>query len=79
MTLIWAVILFGLLIFFHELGHFLVAKMVGVKVLKFSLGFGPKLIHHGGDSMRAVIGPRLAVVRQAAGYRQGPGTIGLDA
>ncbi len=43
MTLIWAVILFGLLIFFHELGHFLVAKFVGVKVLKFSLGFGPKI------------------------------------
>jgi len=33
----------GILIFFHELGHFLVAKYFGVKVLKFSLGFGPKL------------------------------------
>lgn len=44
MTILWALILFGLLIFFHELGHFLLAKLVGVKVLKFSLGFGPKLI-----------------------------------
>jgi regulator of sigma E protease len=43
MTFIWAVILFGLLIFFHELGHFILAKLVGVKVLKFSLGFGPKI------------------------------------
>jgi regulator of sigma E protease len=34
----------GILIFFHELGHFLVAKLSGVTVLKFSLGFGPKLI-----------------------------------
>ena len=34
----------GILIFVHELGHFLVAKHFGVKVLKFSLGFGPKLI-----------------------------------
>ncbi len=34
----------GILIFVHEFGHFLVAKLVGVKVLKFSLGFGPKLI-----------------------------------
>ncbi|MBW2038285.1 MAG: RIP metalloprotease RseP [Deltaproteobacteria bacterium] len=34
----------GVLIFVHELGHFLVAKLGGVKVLKFSLGFGPKLI-----------------------------------
>lgn len=44
MTFLWAVILFGLLIFFHELGHFILAKLVGVKVLKFSLGFGPKMI-----------------------------------
>ncbi len=44
MSIFWAVVLFGLLIFFHELGHFLVAKLVGVKVLKFSLGFGPKII-----------------------------------
>jgi regulator of sigma E protease len=34
----------GILIFIHEFGHFLIAKLVGVKVLKFSLGFGPKLI-----------------------------------
>ncbi|OIP50559.1 MAG: RIP metalloprotease RseP [Deltaproteobacteria bacterium CG_4_10_14_3_um_filter_60_8] len=37
------IILLGLLIFVHELGHFLVAKLFGVKILKFSLGFGPKL------------------------------------
>jgi regulator of sigma E protease len=43
MTFIWAIVLFGLLIFFHELGHFILAKLVGVKVLKFSLGFGPKI------------------------------------
>ncbi len=34
----------GLLIFVHELGHFLVAKKVGVRVYAFSLGFGPALI-----------------------------------
>jgi len=34
----------GILVFVHELGHFLVAKFNGVKVLKFSLGFGPKLL-----------------------------------
>jgi len=37
-------ILLGVLIFVHELGHFLVAKWAGVGVLKFSLGFGPRLI-----------------------------------
>jgi regulator of sigma E protease len=37
-------IVLGVLIFFHEFGHFLLAKLFSVKVLKFSLGFGPKLI-----------------------------------
>lgn len=44
MTFLMAIILFGILIFIHELGHFLFAKLYGVKVLKFSLGFGPKII-----------------------------------
>jgi regulator of sigma E protease len=35
--------LLGGLIFVHELGHFLVAKLLGVKVLRFSIGFGPRL------------------------------------
>jgi len=34
----------GVLIFVHELGHFLVARWYGVRVLTFSLGFGPKII-----------------------------------
>jgi len=38
------ILVLGILIFFHELGHFLVAKFFNVKVLKFSLGFGNKLI-----------------------------------
>jgi len=38
------VIVLGVLIFFHELGHFLVARLFGVGVEKFSLGFGPRLI-----------------------------------
>lgn len=44
MTFIYAIILLGILIFVHELGHFLFAKLMKVKVLKFSLGFGPTLI-----------------------------------
>jgi regulator of sigma E protease len=47
MTLaLWAaavILLLGVLILAHELGHFLVAKLFGVKVLRFSLGFGPRL------------------------------------
>jgi len=44
MTFLSAIILFGVIIFIHELGHFLFAKILGVRVLKFSLGFGPKII-----------------------------------
>jgi regulator of sigma E protease len=43
---LWAiavVALLGVLILAHELGHFLVAKLFGVKVLRFSFGFGPRL------------------------------------
>ena len=39
----WFLVVLGVLVAFHELGHFLAARWVGVKVLKFSLGFGPKL------------------------------------
>ena len=34
------IIVLGVLIFVHELGHFVVAKAVGIQVLRFSLGFG---------------------------------------
>lgn len=45
MTSVLAFILvLGPLIFVHELGHFLCAKLFGIRVLKFSLGFGPKIL-----------------------------------
>ncbi len=43
-TIAAGIIMLGILVFVHELGHFCVAKYCGVKVLKFSLGFGPKLV-----------------------------------
>lgn len=39
-----AIAAFGAMIFFHELGHFLIAKRAGVRVHAFALGFGPQLI-----------------------------------
>ncbi len=42
-TFISFIVLLGILIFVHELGHFLAARAGGVGVLKFSLGFGPKI------------------------------------
>lgn len=43
MKFISALALLGILIFVHELGHFIFAKLMKVRVLKFSLGFGPRL------------------------------------
>jgi regulator of sigma E protease len=43
-TLISFIILLSILIFVHESGHFIAARIAGVGVLKFSLGFGPKII-----------------------------------
>jgi regulator of sigma E protease len=44
MTLLAFFVLLGVLITVHEAGHFIVAKLTGVRVLTFSIGFGPKLI-----------------------------------
>jgi len=44
MTLIYFLIVIGILVFVHEFGHFIIAKRAGVRVEKFSLGFGPKLV-----------------------------------
>ena len=44
MYIIIAIIIFGLLIASHELGHFIVAKLCGVKVLEFAIGMGPTLL-----------------------------------
>ena len=43
-TLLAFLFVLGVLVFVHELGHFLAARRIGVRVLTFSLGFGPKLL-----------------------------------
>lgn len=51
MDLVYFIILVSSLIFVHEVGHFIVAKLFGVKVLTFSLGFGPKILRiHGKET-----------------------------
>ena len=44
LTITAFVFVLGVLIFVHELGHFLMARRIGVRVITFSLGFGPKVI-----------------------------------
>lgn len=41
-----AILFFGFLIFIHELGHFIVARLCGVKILEFAIGMGPKIFSH---------------------------------
>jgi len=43
-TILSFIFVLGLLIFVHELGHFLVAKLVGIRVERFSLGYPPRMI-----------------------------------
>ncbi len=45
--IVMALIMFGVIIFVHELGHFLVAKACGVRVNEFALGMGPKVFSFG--------------------------------
>ena len=44
MTIILTLIVLSVLILVHEFGHFIVAKLLGIRVLNFSLGFGPKIV-----------------------------------
>ena len=43
-TILLAILIFGVIIIIHELGHFLTAKAVGIAVPEFSIGMGPKLL-----------------------------------
>ncbi len=56
MSFLYFVIMIGALVFFHELGHFVVAKLCGVKVLRFSIGFGPRIVGFTRGETEYVIG-----------------------
>ncbi|MBQ3093801.1 MAG: site-2 protease family protein, partial [Clostridia bacterium] len=47
LKIVIALVMFGIIIFVHELGHFLVAKACGVRVNEFAMGMGPKLFSFG--------------------------------
>lgn len=44
MTIVLFVLVFGVIVVGHELGHFLLAKANGITVVEFSVGMGPKLL-----------------------------------
>jgi regulator of sigma E protease len=55
MTILATVIVLGVLIFVHELGHFMAAKLVGVEVQRFSIGLGPRVWGFKGGETEYVI------------------------
>ena len=59
LSILYAILIFGLLIFIHELGHFIVARACGVKVLEFAIGMGPKLFSWKGKKRGTVYSLRL--------------------
>ena len=56
MDLLYFVLFVSILIFIHEFGHFAFAKLFGVKVLTFSIGFGPKVLKVRGKETEYCIG-----------------------
>lgn len=52
MGIILALVIFGIIVTFHELGHFLLAKKSGIKVVEFSVGMGPRILSHKGKETR---------------------------
>lgn len=46
MSIIAAIVIFSVIVLFHEFGHFTLARACGVEVLEFSLGMGPRLLSH---------------------------------
>ncbi|MBQ5800291.1 MAG: site-2 protease family protein, partial [Clostridia bacterium] len=44
LNILLAVFIFGILIFIHEFGHYITARIFGVTIKEFSIGMGPKMI-----------------------------------
>ncbi len=74
MDLVYFAVVVSVLIFVHELGHFVWAKVFGVKVLMFSIGFGPKIVRFRGKETEYCIGllPLGGFVKMLEENRQEP-------
>lgn len=66
-VILYGALILGVLVLVHELGHFLVAKWLGVRVISFSIGMGPRLIgfNRGGTDYRISALPLGGYVRMA--------------
>ena len=57
MYILLAIVLLGVLITVHEFGHFAAARLCGIPVKEYSIGFGPKLVRGKAKSAGPVLGP----------------------
>ena len=72
-SLLSFIFVLGVLVFIHELGHFVVARLHGVRCLTFSLGFGPKLLQtKRGDTVYCICAIPLGGYVKMAGAGEGP-------
>ena len=71
MYILLAILIFGLLIIVHELGHFIAAKSLGVKVNEFAVCMGPTLLkkNHRRDHIFAARDPHRRLLRHGRGGR----------
>jgi regulator of sigma E protease len=60
LTILISVFVFGFLIFIHELGHYLTARLFKVTITEFSVGMGPRLLWY--DSKKTGIRYSLAII-----------------
>jgi regulator of sigma E protease len=86
LTIVAPLIVFGLVIFVHELGHFIAAKLTGVYAPRFSVGFGPALLskRFGETEYRLAIIPLGGYVRmasredEATAFLEGGSEVGVE-
>ena len=55
LTVLYAVLVFGFLIFIHEFGHYIFARIFGVTIHEFSIGMGPKLVWYDSKKRRSAM------------------------
>ncbi len=77
-VILYGALILGVLVFVHELGHFLVAKWLGVRVISFSIGMGPRVVGftRGGTDYRISLLPLGGFVRMAGDTPESEDTVG---
>lgn len=68
MTIIWFILILGIIVFVHELGHFIFAKRAGIYVYEFSLGMGPKVFQFKRKNKKKIINGKEKIIEDETVY-----------